>query len=149
MGEMDEFYMNEYNLHITVNQCMRKILRELQSDLSCRQYILLKCVLQEKDCKISQKELCERGTLKAVGVSQLLKSLTRRGYLQHYLTGPDSRCKEIVLTEKAVRSIKAIDQKMQESLFDHEDDERRIKKYVDALLSIENYWQEKEENSHD
>ena len=149
MGEIDEFYINAYNLHITLNQCMEKILGELQSDLSFGQYVLLKYILQEKDCKISQKDLSEHGTIKSASVSQFLKSLVKRGYIQHYFAGKDNRCKEIALTEKAIRTIKEIDQKMQESLFDNEADEKRIKKYVEVLISTQAYWRKKEENSHD
>lgn len=149
MGEIDEFYINVYNLHITLNQCMEKILGELQSDLSFGQYVLLKYILQEKDCKISQKDLSEQGTIKSASVSQFLKSLVKRGYIQHYFAGQDNRCKEIALTEKAIRSIQAIDQKMQESLFDNKADEEKIKKYVEALILAEAHWQEEEENSHD
>ena len=149
MGEIDKFYINVYNLHITLNQCMEKILGELQSDLSFGQYVLLKYILQEKDCKISQKDLSEQGTIKSASVSQFLKSLVKRGYIQHYFAGRDNRCKEIALTEKAIRSIQAIDQKMQESLFDNKADEEKIKKYVEALILAEAHWQEEEENSHD
>lgn len=142
MNESNDFYISTYNLYITVNQSMENIVGELHADLSFGQYVLLKYISSEEGCRISQKELVERSTLKGPSISQLLKSLAGKGYILHYLKDNDSRCKEIALTEKAVSQIKCIDRKIQEQA-EKGTDISKVDRYIAVLSSARNDWKEK------
>lgn len=142
MNESNDFYISAYNLYITVNQSMESIVGELHADISFGQYVLLKYISAEKECRISQKELVEHSTLKGPSISQLLKSLAAKGYILHYFKDDNGRCKEVALTEKAVSQIKCIDKKIQEQA-EEGTDMRKVAGYISALSSARNDWEKK------
>lgn len=116
MDDANMFYINIYNLFITVNQSMNTIMKGLNLELSYGQYTLLKFISTQKENRISQKRLDEWSSLRKPSISQLIKGLTKNGYILHFSRNDDTRCKEIILTDKAQKCIKQIDKKINESL---------------------------------
>lgn len=116
MKEANMFYINVYNLFITLNQSMDMISQELHINLPYGQYRLLKFISAQKDKRITQKRLDEWSIFRKPGISQILKILNKKGFILHYSMNEDIRCKEIVLTKKAINCVKQVDLKMSELL---------------------------------
>ena len=57
MNDSSEFYIDTYNLFISLNQKVDAIMDSLDLDLSFGQYILLKIVFIQGKNKVSQKDL--------------------------------------------------------------------------------------------
>lgn len=107
-----EFFVDIYNLYILLNQQVDIIMGKLNYDLSFGQYILINFIHTKNDNKISQKDLFSWSCLRKATISQHLKSLSNKGYIVHYRSDIDNRCKEIVLTNKSLRCILEIDRVM-------------------------------------
>lgn len=116
MNEVNMFYINVYNLFISLNQSVDTIITNLNIDLSYSQYTLLKFISIHENKKVTQKQLDEWSSLRKPSISQLLKVLVMKEYILHYPMNNDIRCKEIALTNKAIISIQQIDCKMEELL---------------------------------
>lgn len=116
MTEANLFYINVYNLFITLNQSVDMITQELNIDLPYGQYTLLKFISTQEENRITQKRLDEWSSLRKPSISQILKILNKKGYILHFSMNEDIRCKEIMLTKKAIDSVKQIDLKMTELL---------------------------------
>lgn len=116
MNEVNMFYINVYNLFISLNQSVDTIITNLNIDLSYSQYTLLKFISIHENKKATQKQLDEWSSLRKPSISQLLKVLVMKEYILHYPMNNDIRCKEIALTNKAIISIQQIDCKMEELL---------------------------------
>lgn len=85
-------------------------------DLPYGQYTLLKFISTQEENRITQKRLDEWSSLRKPIISQILKILSRKGFILHFSMNEDIRCKEIILTKKAIDSVKQIDLKMAELL---------------------------------
>lgn len=135
MTEANVFYIHLYNLFITVNQSIDMIMEDLHIDLSYGQYTILKFISVQKENRISQKQLDDWSSLRKPTISQCLKVMVKRGYILHYSMNDDTRCKEIVLTDKALVCIKQIDHKMAEILL-QKMTEKDMSFYTQSLKSV-------------
>lgn len=134
MTEANLFYINVYNLFITLNQSVNMITQELNIDLSYGQYSLLKFISTKEGNRITQKQLDEWSSLRKPSISQILKVLSRKSYILHFSINEDIRCKEIILTKKGIDSVKQIDIKMNDLLL-HRMTEEEIAFYIQFLNS--------------
>lgn len=134
MTEANLFYINVYNLFITLNQSVNRITQELNIDLSYGQYSLLKFISTKEGNRITQKQLDEWSSLRKPSISQILKVLSRKNYILHFSINEDIRCKEIILTKKGIDSVKQIDIKMNDLLL-HRMTEEEIAFYIQILNS--------------
>lgn len=134
MIEANLFYINVYNLFITLNHDVNLITKKLNIDLPYGQYTLLKFISTQEGNRITQKQLDEWSSLRKPSISQFLKVLNKKGFILHFSMNKDIRCKEIILTEKAIDSVKQIDSKMTELLL-HKMTKDDMAFYIQSLNS--------------
>ena len=125
MTEANLFYINVYNLFITLNQSVDMITQELSIELPYGQYTLLKFISTQEGNRVTQKRLDEWSSLKI---------LSKKGFILHFSMNEDIRCKEIILTKKAIDSVNQIDLKITE-LLSHRMTKEDITFYVQFLNS--------------
>lgn len=135
MTEANAFYINLYNLFITLSQSVDIIMPELHIDLSYGQYTLLKFISLQNKNRIRQKKLGNWSILRKSTISQSLKVMVKKGYVLQFLINEDTRCKEVVLTDKAMGCIKLIDSKMTEIL-SQKMEEKEIDFYAKSLNTV-------------
>ncbi len=135
MTEANLFYINVYNLFITLNQSVDMITQELSIELPYGQYTLLKFISTQEGNRVTQKRLDEWSSLRKPSISQILKILSKKGgFILHFSMNEDIRCKEIILTKKAIDSVNQIDLKITE-LLSHRMTKEDITFYVQFLNS--------------
>ena len=123
MNDSSEFYIDTYNLFISLNQKVDAIMDSLDLDLSFGQYILLKIVFIQGKNKVSQK------------------SLSIKGFIIHYPLDTDNRCKEIILTQKTKDCIQKIDKAMSDLLLEKMTS-NEISHYTHTLKQIKKIMEE-------
>lgn len=107
-------YIDSYNLYIMLNQSIETIIEKTQSDLSYGQYVILKYIAAGSEKKMLQKDLDHWGYIRRATLSQNLKVLREKGYIDHQTVLENQRCKEVLLTKKAEEVICRMDQAITE-----------------------------------
>ena len=141
MNDSSEFYIDTYNLFISLNQKVDAIMDSLDLDLSFGQYILLKIVFIQGKNKVSQKDLFHSCCLCKATISQHLKSLSIKGFIIHYPLDTDNRCKEIILTQKTKDCSQKIDKAMSDLLLEKMTS-NEISHYTHTLKQIKKIMEE-------
>ena len=68
----------------------------------------IKYISQEKDCKITVSQLSKNMSIASPTATELVKSLTDKGYLERHVNENDKRIVEIILTDSGKKKIKEI-----------------------------------------
>lgn len=114
--EKYNLYIDSYNLYIILNQSIEEIMEKTQSDLSYGQYVILKYLDAGSEKKMMQRDLDHFAYIRRATLSQNLKALRKKGYIDHQIVSGNQRCKEILLTKKAEQVISRIDREIAEKL---------------------------------
>lgn len=135
MSVENTLYINIYNLYIRLNQNIDMINKQLKIDLSFGQYALLKFISMQAGNRVTQKQLDQWCGLRKASISQILKVLKQKEFIVHLALNDDIRCKEVILTKHALDSLKQIDIKISESIYNLMNEE----KLTDCIQSLNAY----------
>lgn len=90
-------YLSEYNAIFKQNDDLYRNLAD-QFGISDSVFWILYCIREQRDCPITQKQLCESFYMSKQTINSALKSLERSGYIT-LTPGKDRRSKFLVLTD--------------------------------------------------
>lgn len=149
--DINSFYFSTYDFYVLLNQKIDYFVVENDLDISFSQYQILSYIYQTSNKKMNQKELESLSFLKKPSISQQIKKLKEKGYVLHRSLKGNARCKEVILTKKALMILEKTDQQMKvwEELLDKQFSNEDRQSYFQLLNKVHSIILENKESEEE